>query len=217
MYDIRKLLCCFDILLPFGESSIVCMSALLSLFTSFSPSQSPVEHTVSWKIQEYDPLIVRQGETVTFSWEGFHSLHQVISFLRWRISLLLKYVSSNACLSQVDKETYEMCDVVKDPLFIWADPSVDTTVSITNLQPGTYYFLCSIAGHCSAGMKITTIVLPKDGQPTLLNPTVGLCHSLQGCSFVYAEDDTPYVTSVMVICWNNTCTCTCAFTEQCIQ
>lgn len=148
---------------------------------------------MSWKIQEYDPLTVLQGETVTFSWEGFHSLHQVISFEIAEICFF-KYMSS-----QVDKETYEICDVVKDPLFMWGIPSVDTTVSITNLQPGTYYFLCSIAGHCSAGMKITVIVLPKDSQPTLLNPTVGLCHSLHGCSFIYAEDDTPYVTSVMVL------------------
>ena len=99
---------------------------------------------------------------------------------------------------KVDEEAYETCDTSREPLHIWGIPSVDTSVPLTNLQPGTYYFLCSVAGHCDAGMRITVIVLPSDDHPTLLNPAVGLCHGLHGCSFIYGTGDTPLLSSVQV-------------------
>ena len=100
--------------------------------------------------------------------------------------------------SQVDKEAYDVCDVTSEPLHIWGIPSVDTSVPLTDLQPGRYYFLCSIAGHCDAGMKIEVIVLPSDSQPTLLNPAVAVCHGANGCSFVYSKSHTPQLTDVQV-------------------
>ena len=101
-------------------------------------------------------------------------------------------------LIQVDEETYETCNIANEPLHIWGIPSVDTTVQITDLQPGSYYFICSIAGHCDAGMKIKVIVLPSDNHPTLLNPVVGVCHGPHGCSFIYSTSDTPQITDVQV-------------------
>ena len=100
--------------------------------------------------------------------------------------------------SQVTEEAYETCDISIQPLHIWAISSVDTAVQLTDLQPGSYYFLCTIAGHCDAGMKIEVIVLPSDGLPTLLNPAVALCHSPHGCSFIYSSDHTPILDSVEV-------------------
>ena len=45
------------------------------------------------------------------------------------------------------------------PLYVWGEPSVDNSATIDGLVPGSYYFLCSIAGHCDAGMKIKVVRL----------------------------------------------------------
>ena len=39
--------------------------------------QDVISHTVLWRIQEYEDLTVEEGERVIFTWQGFHSLHQV--------------------------------------------------------------------------------------------------------------------------------------------
>ena len=75
---------------------------------------------------------------------------------------------------------------------------MDTTVLLTDLQPGNYYFICSIAGHCDAGMKIEVIVLPSDNVPTLLNPAVAICNDPNGCSYVYSASHTPQLIDIQV-------------------
>ena len=49
---------------------------------------------------------------------------------------------------------FESCDVSEEPLLVWREPSVDSSATIEGLLPGEYFFLCSVAGHCDAGMKI---------------------------------------------------------------
>ena len=39
--------------------------------------QDIILHTVPWRIQEYEDLTIVEGERVIFTWQGFHSLHQV--------------------------------------------------------------------------------------------------------------------------------------------
>ena len=39
-------------------------------------------------------------------------------------------------------------------MYVWGEPSVDNSATIDGLVSGSYYFICSIAGHCDAGMKI---------------------------------------------------------------
>ncbi len=39
--------------------------------------QDITSHTIPWRIQEYEDLTVIEGESVIFTWQGFHSLHQV--------------------------------------------------------------------------------------------------------------------------------------------
>ena len=63
----------------------------------------------------------------------------------------------NTCTHQVTEQVYESCDLSFPPLFEWGLPSVDNSVSIQGLVPGDYYFLCAVAGHCDAGMKIKVI------------------------------------------------------------
>jgi uncharacterized cupredoxin-like copper-binding protein len=139
-----------------------------------SSTEAPVSHIVLWKIQDYSPLTILAGESLSFSWDGFHSLHQV------------------------DEATYESCDINADPLYVWAIPSVDTSVQLTNLQPGNYFFICSVAGHCDAGMKVAMTVLPSDDQPTLLNPISAKCEDSSGCSFMYSPSKTPHILDMQV-------------------
>ena len=39
-----------------------------------------------------------------------------------------------------------------------AEPSYSGEVYITELTPGDHYFVCSVSGHCNAGMRITVHV-----------------------------------------------------------
>ena len=55
---------------------------------------------------------------------------------------------------QVTEDVYSNCNLAADSLYIWGEPSVDNRAIIDGLVPGTYYFICSVAGHCDAGMKI---------------------------------------------------------------
>ena len=58
------------------------------------------------------------------------------------------------CITQVTEDVYTSCDVAGGSLYVWGEPSVDNSAAIDNLVPGSYYFICSIAGHCDAGMRI---------------------------------------------------------------
>ena len=82
---------------------------------------------------------------------------------------------------------------------IWADPSVGNSVAVTTLQPGTYYFLCGVSGHCDAGMKVQVTVLPNDGLPSLSRPRLALCGVAGGyCEFTYRAEKTPELLAVQV-------------------
>ena len=39
-----------------------------------------------------------------------------------------------------------------------AEPAYSGEVYITKLTPGDHYFVCSVGGHCNAGMRITVHV-----------------------------------------------------------
>lgn len=65
----------------------------------------------------------------------------------------------------MSEDTYESCDLSVDPLFEWGLPSVDNSVLIQGLVPGEYFFICAVAGHCDAGMKVKVSPLYT---PTLL-------------------------------------------------
>ncbi len=55
---------------------------------------------------------------------------------------------------KVTETVFESCVLSDHPLHVWGLPSVDNSVSIQGLIPGDYYYLCAVAGHCDAGMKI---------------------------------------------------------------
>lgn len=80
---------------------------------------------------------------------------------------------------------------------VWADPSVDSSVIISHLVPGSYYFICGVSGHCDAGMKIEVVILPNDGLPVIVNPVTALCLR-QPCTFSYSITDTPQLSSISV-------------------
>ena len=96
---------------------------------------------------------------------------------------------------------YDSCDVTAEPLFEWGAPSVDNSASLSDLTPGTYYFICSVPGHCDAGMKLIVNVLPDDGLPVIVSPVGSKCHvsaSNSYCSFAYTREATPRLDSIQV-------------------
>ena len=66
---------------------------------------------------------------------------------------------------------YRSCDIAAGSLYVWGEPSVDNSATIDGLVPGSYYFLCSIAGHCDAGMKIKVCL-----RVTIIHNST--CHSI---------------------------------------
>ena len=104
-------------------------------------------------------------------------------------------------VSQVTEDVYDSCDVAAEPLFEWGAPSVDNSASLSDLTPGTYYFICSVPSHCDAGMKLIVNVLPDDGLPVIASPVVSKCHVSgpdRHCSFAYTREDTPRLLSIEV-------------------
>eukprot|EP00117_Sycon_ciliatum_P037364 scpid335/ scgid27970/ Fibrocystin-L; Polycystic kidney and hepatic disease 1-like protein 1 len=135
-----------------------------------------------WRIQQYSIVRVDENQPITFSWDGFHSLHEV------------------------SKSGYDSCDVVARPLVEWARASVARSLTISNLTVGRHYFLCSVSGHCLAGMKVEVDVRSKSLAPPLKVPIRSVCESSSGgmmapgslafCSYRYAQDSTATVLSI---------------------
>lgn len=100
-------------------------------------------------------------------------------------------------ITQVTSLQYESCDLTTLPLHEWGQPSVDNSVIISDLSPGVYYYYCSVAGHCDAGMKLQVTIVPYTPYRVIQQPVKGVCQS-DRCSFSYQSDHTPYLISVEV-------------------
>ena len=92
---------------------------------------------------------------------------------------------------------FDSCDINSVPLYEWAEPSVDNSVIIKELAPGTYYYYCAVAGHCDAGMKLQVTVVPSSSLSSIQLPVKALCQSTR-CSFTYHSNVTPQLISVEV-------------------
>lgn len=92
---------------------------------------------------------------------------------------------------------FDSCDINSIPLHEWAEPSVDNSVTINELAPGTYYYYCAVSGHCDAGMKLQVTVLPQSSLSSLRQPVKAVCQSNR-CSFTYHSDATPHLINVEV-------------------
>lgn len=90
------------------------------------------------------------------------------------------------------------CDTEATPLHVWGEPSVDNSVTLGHFTPGTYYFLCSVSGHCDAGMKLQVTVTPKH-LPVIEQPVLTECSADSGrCSLSYSADITPQLINIEV-------------------
>ncbi len=102
---------------------------------------------------------------------------------------------------QVSKEVYDNCDISATPLHTWGVPSVDSNATIPYLSAGNYYFICTVSGHCDAGMKLEVTVLPYDGLPVLTRPIQAVCSRAEThCSYAYSASNTPYLFNITVSC-----------------
>ena len=98
-------------------------------------------------------------------------------------------------------QQFDSCDISSVPLYEWAEPSVDNSVNIKELAPGTYYYYCAVSGHCDAGMKLQVTVVPVSSLSSLQQPVKALCQSSR-CSFTYHSDVTPQLISIVVSLYN---------------
>lgn len=123
-----------------NSSSIVCVG---------TPSKCE-DGTPAWEIPPtftaFDALNITTNDTLFFEWEDDHDV------------VLLE-----------SAEAYESCDFDNGGLTNEEIPGSEVsefffvnTVTISNLEPGTYYFACSIGGHCFVGQKIIVNVLPPE-------------------------------------------------------
>ena len=173
--------------------------------------QEPTTHTVFWRIQEYPTLEIYDRDSVQFIWHAFHSLHQVCVYDCQYVCLPqdvfihvcadvhksvghLQSSSWCTCL-QVTEESFNLCGRGSPPLHEWGLPGVDTAVTVPHIAPGVYYYICGVAGHCDAGMKIRVVVYPRPALPPLSTPIHATCHE---CVFSYSIDATPRLSSVNV-------------------
>ena len=92
---------------------------------------------------------------------------------------------------------FDSCDINSVPLYEWAEPSVDNSVTIKELAPGTYYYYCAVSGHCDTGMKLQVTVIPLSSLSSIQLPVKALCQSNR-CSFTYHSDVTPQLISAEV-------------------
>ena len=92
---------------------------------------------------------------------------------------------------------FDSCDINSVPLYEWAEPSVDNSVTIKELAPGTYYYYCAVSGHCDAGMKLQVTVISLSSLSSIQLPVKALCLSSL-CSFTYHSDVTPQLINVEV-------------------
>ena len=98
------------------------------------------------------------------------------------------------CL-QVTEESFDSCGHNSPPLHEWGLPGVDAAVTVPHIAPGVYYYICGVAGHCDAGMKIRVVVHTRPTLPPLSTPIRATCI---GCIFNYNSDATPQLSSVDV-------------------
>ena len=76
-------------------------------------------------------------------------------YLEQNVPMCIERMWVPVFILQVTADAYDEGDT--DPvhtLVEWYRPSVDNSVIVPHLSPETYYFICGVAGHCSAGMKL---------------------------------------------------------------
>lgn len=125
---------------------------------------------INWRLKTYLDIVIVQGDTIVFEWEDFHSL------------------------SQVSKHAYDECDILSKPLKEWSQASIPGRVTISGLSPGTYYFMSTVSGECTAGMKVAVIVNPRSNVHTFGTWKQANCRS--SCSYIAKEAQTPVILSI---------------------
>ena len=99
-----------------------------------TPASPPSVHALTWAMSmSPQAASVLVGDTVTFSWSGYHNVHEVS-----------------------DVGAFASCDTSGGTQL--APPSSGGTHSIVMSTAGTFYYVCAVGGHCAAGQKIAITV-----------------------------------------------------------
>ncbi|CAN6239360.1 unnamed protein product [Urochloa humidicola] len=111
-------------------------------------------------------------------------------------SLVFNYAKGLHTVAEVSAAEYMAC-TASNPL--GSDSSGATTVTLKS--PGTHYFVCSITGHCGAGMKLAVTVggssSPASPTPTTTTPRTSPTPNTTpyGTPYTTPTTTTPYTTT----------------------
>ncbi|GJM86911.1 hypothetical protein PR202_ga02811 [Eleusine coracana subsp. coracana] len=107
-------------------------------------------------------------------------------------NLVFNYAKGLHTVAEVSAAEYMACTATKP---LGSDSSGATTVPLKT--PGTHYFICSIPGHCSAGMKISVTVGGKSSPAATPTPTTPTTSPNTGTPYTTPTTGgaTPYTTT----------------------
>jgi hypothetical protein len=88
--------------------------------------------------------------------------HEIVCF--WSFAVF-NYAKGMHTVAEVSAAEYMACTATKP---LGSDSSGATTVPLKT--PGSHYFICSIPGHCSAGMKLS-VTVGGSSTPAPVTPT----------------------------------------------
>lgn len=106
-------------------------------------------------------------------------------------SLVFKYAKGMHTVVEVSAADYMACTAVNA---LGSDSSGATTVALKT--PGSHYFICSITGHCGAGMKLAVTVggSSSPASPTPTTPTTSPTPTTPYTTPTTPTPTTPYTT-----------------------
>eukprot|EP00249_Psilotum_nudum_P010382 c22503_g1_i1 orf=139-717(-) len=84
-------------------------------------------------------------------------------------TLLFSYSANQHDVVQVDKTGYDGCTT--STTYFNDNGKGSTTVTLNGT--GTYYYICTVPGHCSSGMKVAVNVVTASSPPTSSTPSTG--------------------------------------------
>jgi uncharacterized cupredoxin-like copper-binding protein len=134
---------------------IAVLSAGAALLGACASAPLPQEFTLTAMTMTYTPSVfeVMAGVPVELTLVNQDSLEHDFSILEIPVE------SVSAADPMSAEHQMEMGDAALEPmLHVAAEPGATNHLSFTPTKPGTYEFLCTVAGHKEAGMAGTMVV-----------------------------------------------------------
>ncbi|KAM5547937.1 umecyanin-like [Rosa sericea] len=111
--------------------------AVIALAAMLHRTKADREYELVWAIPS-------GGAGTYAAWSAEHTLEINVD------SITFEFSTGEQDLALVTKEDFDSCTTT-NPIWKETEP-----VNVGIVQPGTFYFICTFAGHCAKGQKIAT-------------------------------------------------------------